>query len=296
MNTNNQVFCLIVNYRSADETIGCIRSVRRHEGYGLPMIVVDNFSPDDSVSVLESSGEEFHLILSQENAGYGGGANQGIEYAVSQGAKYVWLLTPDIRLSEPTLTSLVRSMEQDSQLGICGPRILAGNHLITRCLVKEHQGQRPVHEFEMIDDVRPGKQESCLLECDYVDGCCILMRTETLKQVGLFRLDFFLYFEETEFCLRAKDANWKVGILSDVMIKTRSMQEPRNNRDYYMTRNSLIMARVRKKYLLRTIVRQLLGVAYRLMTLQWNREVILHMKGLYRGLFDPLLGKAPTLK
>jgi GT2 family glycosyltransferase len=90
-----------------------------------------------------------------------------------------------------------------------------------------------------------------------------------IEEIGLFRDDFFLYYDETEYCLRARSLGWKVLISLMSHVYTRPISEERNDRQFYMVRNTILLARLQKRYLLRTLLRHI--VAASLVTIPGRR-------------------------
>ncbi|MCC9608436.1 glycosyltransferase family 2 protein [Blastopirellula sp. JC732] len=288
------VACVIVNYRCVDETIACVERLQGSEHASPHIFVVDNNSPDDSVEGLTARlPEGVELVVSGRNLGYGDGCNLGIRKAAEQGFQFVWVLTPDVQVADGALSKLMEVMLQEPTIGICGPEVVAGDEVIAQSLVFENRGFLPMHKMRPTDSPTPNRE---VRSTGYVDGCAILLRVATLRQIGLFRDDFFLYFEETELCLRAADFGWKVMIVSDAKVITRPMNEERNGRDYYMIRNSIYLARVRRRYRMRTVGRHVLETAY--LTLRYPRLCLRRISILFRGVYagsTGRLGELPTI-
>ncbi len=335
------VCAVVVNYRSAAETLRCVESLRRSHYDRLGIVVVDNASPDGSaallraklagsrtsevgtrksensawragsvrtcksitsrgfaslqprppgaahrirqtiplqvlssrfgpkpelgpteqpvVQALERAEPWVEVIGGAQNLGFGAGANAGIRRALEAGAELVWLLTPDVLVEPQTLPCLVRVMQQDAQLGVCGPVIRAGRRSITGCRLWPWMGF-----YARLRTAGPemGTRSAPLLPTDYVDGGCMLVRSELLREIGLLREDFFLYYEDAEFCLRARRAGWRLAVVGSARTHTRPLNVDRNDRTYYLVRNSLWLARLEKRFLLRTLARHVLQAVW----------------------------------
>ena len=284
------VCSVVVNFRSPQETIDCVTRLEHIDYESMRVIVVDNHSEDDSVDRIRTAKPQAVLVASDRNAGYGDGCNQGIRKAREMSAKYVWIVTPDVRVQPGSLSPLVQAMESDERLGACGPVIVAGKLAITKSLVHETLGFKPEHEYQEAE-TEDVDYASCT-PSDYVDGCAILLRMDMLEEIGLIREDFFLYFEETELCLRARDHGWGVAIVGDSLVTTRDMSEERNGRDFYMVRNSILLSRIRNRYVYRTVrrhLRETLDHAVRTRTpipIRYGYRVI---RGIRAGLSKPLV-------
>ncbi len=215
--------------------------------------------PRPAIHALERAERLVEVIGCAQNLGFAGGANAGIHRALKAGAELVCLLSPDVLVDPQTLPCLVRAMAQDAQLGICGPVLRMGEQYISGC----HMWPRLGYYARL----RPAPAETAarlapLLPTDYVDGGCMLVRSRLFGEIGLLREDFFLYYEDAEFCLRARRAGWRLAVVGGARAHTRPPYVDRNNRIYYLVRNSLWFARLEKRFLLRTLVRHMVQAAW----------------------------------
>lgn len=217
-----EVATVIVNYRSADLAADCLRSLAP-ERFG-PVVVVDNASPDDSVARLRQLiddnhwSEWCHLVPSEHNAGYAAGNNVGIRYLRQSGARpdYYLLLNPDTIMRPGACQALVDFMEANPRVGIAGSRL------------EDPDGtpQRSAFRFpsllgELESGLRLGLVSKLLRReavappvrhvahaTDWVAGASMIVRREVIDQVGLMDEGYFLYFEEVDYCHKAKRAGW----------------------------------------------------------------------------------------
>lgn len=91
----------------------------------------------------------------------------------------------------------------------------------------------------------------------------MLIRAEAARQIGLFRLEFFLYYEECEYCLRARDLGWSLAVIPAARVRTRARKTERNARSYYLIRNSIVLARLRREYAAAAVVRGIVETGMR---------------------------------
>src|ERR1700733_11962673 len=111
------VYCIVVNWNGWADTLRCLESFEANFYDNVQLIVVDNGSPDDSVSRLRSEFPNLEIIESKVNLGFGSGNNLGIRYALQSNAKYVWLLNNDTIIQPNTLAELVSHAESHPELG-----------------------------------------------------------------------------------------------------------------------------------------------------------------------------------
>ena len=184
-------------------------------------------------AALRWSAREFahvRLIRNRENAGFARANNQGIQ--ATQG-EYVLLLNSDTVAPPDSLAGLVRFMDAHPQAGAAGPRLL-------------HPDGRP-QPYAFGGDPRPGYllvraanrllfhrylhdwATSAVQEVDWVSGACMIVRRAAIEQVGLLDEKMFMYFEDNEWCLRLRRADWQVYYNPQVAIIHLGGQSARRN-------------------------------------------------------------------
>lgn len=225
---SRRLWIVIVNYRTADLTLGCLRSLapRIAELGGGRVVVVDNASGDGSETRLADAirregWSDWALLLHQaRNGGFAFGNNAGIRAALDarERADLVWLLNPDTVVRPGALRLLLEAMARHPEAGIVGSGLENADGG-REC--SAHRVPSPLGELE--GAARSGPL-SRLLErhavsspprdeahaCDWVSGASMLIRREVLEQVGPMDEGYFLYFEEVDYCCRTRDAGWTV--------------------------------------------------------------------------------------
>ncbi|HEY5595645.1 MAG TPA: exopolysaccharide biosynthesis polyprenyl glycosylphosphotransferase, partial [Candidatus Bipolaricaulota bacterium] len=185
------------------------------------VLVVDNGSRDASLSGIEQDFPRVRLMRNVENLGFAKAVNQGIR---ASAGRYVLLLNPDAMLLGEELQQWVRYLEQHPQVGISGPKVYDDeakrsvqlscrafpsfwNYLFSRYspLTRLFPNNRFSRRFLMSDLDR--HQVSTV---DWVSGCCMLLRRETLDRIGLLDEGYPLFFEDVDLCFRAHQAGWQV--------------------------------------------------------------------------------------
>lgn len=237
-----KVSVIILNYRVADLTVKCIQSLQKSTYKNIEIIVVDNNSEDD----LEGRLKDFQDILfipSKENLGYSGGNNIGIKKALVNGADYIFILNSDATVESGTIASLVEAAEKGVG-DLLGPKILfpesrviwyAGGIFDKDNVLGKHRG---------VDDVDEG-QYDIAEETDYITGAALFVKNGVFEKVGLFDEKYFLYYEDSDFCFRARQAGYKVMYIPQALVyhanaKSTGLGSPLQ--DYYITRNRMLFA------------------------------------------------------
>jgi len=239
---NATVFILILNWDGWQDTIECVESCQKLNCSDFRIIVVDNGSNDDSVALLRKHFPQLALIETGKNLGFAGGNNVGIRYAVDHGAEYVWLLNNDTIIDPAALGELLKMAESESSIGMVGSKIMKYSEPeiidFAKGRIDFHTG-RTRHIGRGEKDV--GQYDE-LSETDYITGCSLFIKKEVLGDIGLMPEEYFLYYEETDWCLQARRKGYKICIAphSKVFHKVHSStQKNRGAYLYYITRNRL---------------------------------------------------------
>jgi GT2 family glycosyltransferase len=220
------VLIVIVNYRTAALTIDCLASVRGEvEGRpGMRVVVTDNASDDDSVARIDEAvhsngwGGWATVRPLDRNGGFAFGNNAAIRAALGSDdpPRYVLMLNPDTVVLPGALAALVRFMDARPDVGMAGGRLEAQDgtpHVsafrFPTILSELEEGMRlgPVSKALSRWTVwGPIPETSC--QVDWVAGACLIIRRAVFETIGLLDERYFMYFEEVDFCLRARRAGW----------------------------------------------------------------------------------------
>jgi GT2 family glycosyltransferase len=174
--------------------------------------VVDNDSTDGSTAAIAARFPDVEQLLNKCNLGFAAGANVGIRHALAQGADFVFLANNDTLLAPDALDVLVgAALESDA--GLVAPKIL---YVDEPDVIWSVGGRRSRLTLE-ITGCRRGQRDTLLdaapFEVDFVTACGILIRCECFKDVGPFDERFFMYYEDSDYCLRARSAEYRVLVV-----------------------------------------------------------------------------------
>jgi N-acetylglucosaminyl-diphospho-decaprenol L-rhamnosyltransferase len=217
---------VIVNYRTADHTLDCLRSLQDEVGSvgGTRVVVTDNASGDDSVARLEAAahangwGGWVTIQPLERNGGFAAGNNAAIRPALAgdDPPRYVVLLNPDTIVRPGALRTLVAFMDGRPDVGIAGSRLEDPDGTAQRSAFRfptvlgELEGglrlgmvSRVLARWVVAPEV-PGESGPT----DWVAGACMIVRREVFEAIGLLDEGFFMYFEEVDFCHRARRTGW----------------------------------------------------------------------------------------
>jgi N-acetylglucosaminyl-diphospho-decaprenol L-rhamnosyltransferase len=219
------VAVVIVTYRTAELTIACLRSVQEErqasKAITVRAVVVDNASGDAAVirSALEAEGWQswVTLIEAPVNGGFAYGNNLGAQHAYAEKSPdYVYVLNPDTEVRPGAIGSLVRFLEASPQVGIAGgsfehvdgrlwpiafrfPTIVSELSHGLQIGIVSRLLQRWTVARPMIQLTQP---------IDWICGAAMMIRPAVFDRIGGFDENYFLYFEETDFCNRARQAGY----------------------------------------------------------------------------------------
>lgn len=288
MNTYPKVSIIVLNWCSADSAIACVESLERLDYPNYEIILVDNGSQDGSESALRSRFPNYDFIQTGKNLGYAAGNNHGIRRAIQNGAEYVWILNPDVTVEKNSLQTMIQVMQEDSSIGICGPRMIENSTQNPWCFdgadLYPHKGYR-VSKATVNKASGGGLPKT--KEAGYVVGCSMLIRSQLISSMGLMREDFFLYYEDVELSLRARDKGWKTVIACETTNRHESKWGEKTERDlYHFRKGAVLIARMQKKYIFETL-QLLLWEKYR-----WEipkKEVSRTNLGFIRDIFPPMM-------
>lgn len=210
---------VIVNYCLTDMVADCLRSLETEVGASIEVTVVDNASPDGSHEKLlklipDNGWDRFaKLVLSPKNGGFAYGNNVGIRpvFEGDNPPEYFMLLNPDTQVRPGAIKTLMDFLQEHPAAGIVGPRIVS----------PDGSPQRSAFRFpslpgeltrglclnvvsKALDDYVPAPVcRDDIHQTDWVSGAAMMMRREVIEKVGLMDDEYFLYYEETDYCLQA---------------------------------------------------------------------------------------------
>ncbi|MEL7088876.1 MAG: glycosyltransferase family 2 protein, partial [Planctomycetota bacterium] len=217
----------IINYRTGDLTIDCIASVLADlDGIDGHVVVVDNASGDGSADQIatwietEGCGARVHLVRSPSNSGFSGGHNQGMGHMA---AETYLVLNSDAVLRPGFLRTILEAARARPDHGLFAPRIeyddgpaqISTFRFATPASELMRAAQTgPVSKLLRHRIIALGEtpDETAI---EWASFACILLRGEMVAQLGPMDEGYFLYFEDAEYCLRARRAGWRIAYVPE---------------------------------------------------------------------------------
>lgn len=218
---------VIVSWNTREDLRECLRSLHESGLEGAEVIVVDNASADGSAEMVSREFPRVTVISNPENLGFGRAANQGIR--ISNG-RYAFLLNPDSTVSANALRDLVRFGDENSDVGIFGPKVLnLDGTLQYSCRSFPTLGAGlfrntvlgrlfPKNAYTM-DYLMTDWDHAETRDVDWLSGAAMVVRRKLVNEIGGFDERFFMYCEDVDLCYRAKQNGWRVTYFPKVIVR-----------------------------------------------------------------------------
>lgn len=208
---------IIVNWNGWQDTIAAYESLEKSEYQDWKLIVVDNASTDDSRARLAEMGPRAKLIANKKNAGFAGGCNIGIRDALAEGADFIFLLNSDATVKPDTLATLVHAHASVGEA-------------VFGCVVRYKEtdefqffgsrtslGTGAPDWFKLPADL--AELQKPLIATDFIFGAALFAPSELFHRIGFLDERFFLTFEETDWCYRARALGILCLVVRDAVVE-----------------------------------------------------------------------------
>ncbi|UCF28056.1 MAG: glycosyltransferase family 2 protein, partial [Chloroflexota bacterium] len=196
-----KVEVVIVNWQRSQDTIQCIRSIRRSESVDIHIVVIDNGSRDDSVEKISEAFPGISIISLTENLGFTGGYNSGIENALKGNASHIFLLNNDTIIEERTIKQLI-----DSNWDVAVPKITFYDEpeIIWAAGARWRSFPPTIKMIGYKKQDSPAFANAYPLE--YATGCALMVKKEVLAEIKGFDPQYFNYMEDYDFSYQIRDS------------------------------------------------------------------------------------------
>ena len=239
------VAVIVLNWNNAPDTLACLESLHRMDYPAFRLIVVDNGSTDDSCERIVAQHPTVELLATGANLGYAEGNNVGIRHALTQPVDYICVLNNDTVVAADFLVALVTEAESAPEIGMVGPKMYfadppnmifaAGSMILWSSGELNQRGMGQLENpttpiYVVAEDV------------DFIVGCGVLVKRQVIEQIGIFDPEYYLNFEDVDWCVRMHQAGYRVRYTPNALLwhkvsATLGQASPANT--YYMTRNGL---------------------------------------------------------
>ena len=217
--TSKRVSIILVNYKNYYDTLECLESLKKINYHNISIIVVDNDSKDNSVEILRKHMDNrVKIVESGFNGGFAFGNNIGIRMALEENSDYVLLLNNDTIVDKDFLTPLICVAEKDENVGIVSSRIMfypetdiiwyAGGKVDWNNLRAIHYGLKEKITDKYLNETT----------VDFASGCCMLIPKKVIGAVGLLPEEYFMYYEDMDYCIKVMDKGFKIKYVPESVI------------------------------------------------------------------------------
>ncbi len=219
------ISAVVVTYNSETKIEKTLLSLKEAlAGFTSEIIVVDNASSDKSLELVEKTNVADRIVRSRINAGFAAGVNRGL--SVARGS-YMLLVNPDLLITEECVSGMLCFLRANASVGAVGPKLLYPNGEIQPSrrryptlrgllsskipLVTKIIGPSHLKDYWMLDT-----KFDTPTDVDWIIAACIMITATCLHHVGEFDDEFFLYLEDTDWCIRAGKKKYRICYLPNV--------------------------------------------------------------------------------
>lgn len=199
---------VIVNYNGANYQNDALKTIYESTYSNFEVIIVDSASHDDSIALAKKDYPEAHYLLQNENVGVAKGNNIGIKYAVDElDVEYVLLINNDIELDKYTLERLIGKADKET---ITVPKIYyyEPHDMLWFAGGEMYWNRGESGHFGNFETDKGQYDEECVI--GYSPTCCMLIHREVFDKIGLIDETVFMYFDDTDLCVRMNDAGFRI--------------------------------------------------------------------------------------
>ncbi|KAA0993772.1 glycosyltransferase family 2 protein [Dyadobacter aurulentus] len=235
-----------VNFNQPQVTEDLLKSLQEVNTYpDLEIIVVDNGSSIDPVPAWQTKYRDIRFIRSEKNSGFAGGNNIGIAQASGD---YLFLINNDTEVTPDLIGRLVAKLETNPRIGIISPKI----NYFDNPKMLQYTGYTPMNYYTARNEVigqyeeDRGQYDSLSGKTGYAHGAAMMVRREALQKAGLMSENYFLYYEELDWCERIKKAGYEIHVdLSALIFHKESVSVGKRTalKEYFMNRNRILFIR-----------------------------------------------------
>src|SRR6476646_1628093 len=196
-NPDRRLLTVLINWHEQAQTIACLRKLRAQAVPGMALLVVDNEGTADTRAAFEGEQELFdHYHCFEENIGFTGASNFGLDYAQELGFRHVLWFNDDAEPGPDCIARLLDVLERDSTIAMVSPVLQDPKTGQPHFCGARLDGSVPAIRYLSLEALREAGPD---LDC-YLYGTALMARTDAAKRVGGFCSKYFAYWEDMELC------------------------------------------------------------------------------------------------
>lgn len=258
--TDIKISIIIVSYNTKDILRKCLESLFLNKGkHNIEVFVVDNNSNDNSASMVREDFRNIILIENSNNKGFAAANNQAYEKSIGD---YVILLNPDAYIKPDAIDNSVDFMESHPECGICGGRLVNLENQLDPSARKFPNSLYKLFTISGLSNKFPSSKifgkgdfkhfdHNTVIEVDWVPGTFAIYRKKMLENTGFLDNRFYIYYEETDLCLRVKRAGWKIYFIpnAEVIHVGGASSKTRKDHKFDSSGSQVLKFRMQSEYL-----------------------------------------------
>jgi len=239
-----KVSILTVNFNQAAMTIDLIDSLKKISYPNTEIVVVDNGSPTDNPDIIKEAHQDIIFVKTGKNLGFAGGNNYGLDYCTGD---YVFFVNNDVLVEPDFLEPLVSHFITHPNTGMASPRIV---YYEPKNLL-QYAGATPLNPYTIrnasigFKEADTGQHRD-VRQTAFIHGAAMIVPRQVIVEVGRMYDDYFLYYEELDWCSRIKEAGYQIWYVGSSQITHResvSVGGLSPLKMYYLTRNRMLYTR-----------------------------------------------------
>lgn len=210
-----KISAVVLNYKHLDDTINCIKSLKKtDQGKSVEYFVVDNSPVPETRKIISKELPGVIYIASPGNPGFAGGNNIAIKKALKNGSTHILIINPDVTVRRRFFAPLLKHFN-DKKVGIVAPVIFhtqKGKKIYGLEGKVDWQHAKPEHRnLSVIRNKKP-------IVSQFVTFACVLISRENFEKAGLLDDGYFMYFEDVDYCLTSGKAGFKIILDPSVVV------------------------------------------------------------------------------
>lgn len=247
----SSISIITVNFFQPQATIELLNSLYQYNATAnIEIILVDNGSPIDNELYFKRDYQDIKYIRSEKNLGFAGGNNLGIAHATGE---YLFLINNDTEVTHGLMEVLGDTLAQNPRIGIISPQI---NYFDDKKII-QYAGFTQMDYYTCRNacigqfETDSGQYSNKVAQTGFIHGAAMMIRREALEKAGPMAENFFLYYEEMDWCERIKDAGYEIWINTNALIYHKeSLSVGKNSalKEFFMNRNRILFIRRNAKF------------------------------------------------
>jgi GT2 family glycosyltransferase len=235
------VVAVVLNWNGKQDTLECLETLNHQSYPNLRIILVDNHSTDGSPKAVSEHYPDVELIINPEDYGFGRGLNVGIRRGLLLGADFIFTVSNDTLVEKDCIQNLLKSANPET--GLLAPMIYYAQQPNVIWALGGQTNRWNLEKQSPWDNQLDQGGWPEVIDQDFVTGCALLFPRSTLEDVGGFDEKIFMYYEDSDLCMRIRKAGRKILVVPSakmwhkVAASSGGIETPTER--YWMARSSI---------------------------------------------------------